>query len=216
MNIDVDGRRPLHNTLNLGQPRRSWMLGSLSNERDRLSLTLPRIQAVSDVLSAFGWTAVRQSIINERSSDPSALQPAILSNGTVGIWLTRLSDDHGFTKLALENLEPGELLDQVFLRMLTRRPTAREKRLYLAQITPGYDKRRTLTTKPVPEPKSRPPQYVSWYNHLDPVADEIRRREIEDARAGDPPTEKLDPAWRKRFEDVIWALVNSPEMIYTR
>jgi hypothetical protein len=36
------------------------------------------------------------------------------------------------------------------------------------------------------------------------------------ARAGDPPTEKLSVPWRERFEDLVWALVNSPEMIYTR
>jgi len=31
------------------------------------------------------------------------------------------------------------------------------------------------------------------------------------ARAGDPPTEKLDPSWRGRMEDVLWALLNAPE-----
>ena len=179
-------------------------------------MTLPRIQAVSDVLSAFGWSSVRQSIINQRRDDPTALQPAILSNGTLGIWLTRLSDDHGFTRLALQELTPEQLLDQVFLRMLTRYPTAQEKKIYLAQISPGYESRRTLVSPPVPERKTRPPRYVSWYNHLDPIADEIRRREIVSARKGDPPTGQLDSNWRERFEDVIWALVNSPEMIYTR
>ena len=216
MNIDVDGKRPLSSTLSLGQPRRAWMLASLSNERDRLSLTLPRIQAVSDVLSAFGWDPSRQTTINHRSPDPTALQPAIISNGTVGIWLTRLSDDHALTTLTLRNQSPEALLDQLFLRLLTRKPTATEKKLYLAQITPGYDSRRTSNSPPAPAEKLRPPRYVSWYNHLDPVADEIRRQEIIDARAGDPPTKKLAAPWRERFEDLVWALVNSPEMIYTR
>ncbi|MFT6863146.1 MAG: hypothetical protein ACJAVK_001707, partial [Akkermansiaceae bacterium] len=216
MNIDVDGKRPLNNTLSLGQPRRAWMLASLSNERDRLSLTLPRVQAVSDVLTAFGWNPSRHTTVNHRSNDPTALQPAIIANGTVGIWLTRLSDDHALTTLALQKQSPAQLLDKLFLRLLTRIPTPTEKKLSLAQITPGYDSRRTDSLPPPSSQKLRPPPYVSWYNHLDPVADEIRRQEIMAARAGDPPTEKLSVPWRERFEDLVWALVNSPEMIYTR
>jgi len=216
MNIDVDGKRPLKNTLDLGQPRRSWMLSSLSNERDRLSLTLPRIQAISDVLSAFGWDPVRQSVINKRPSEPTALQPAIISNGTMGIWLTRLSDDHALNRLALQNQTPGQLLDQVFLRLLTRYPTSSERELYIGQIEPGFETRFKFFQFHEPKNKIRPPRYVSWYNHLDPIADEIRRQEIKAARDGDPPSGSLDDDWRRRFEDLIWALVNSPEMIYTR
>ena len=216
MNIDIDGRRPLRNTLNLGLPRRAWMLVSLSNERDRLTLTLPRIQAVSDVLSAFGWSATRQASTSSRPSDPEALQPAILANGTMSIWLSRLSDDHSLTELALRDQSLGTFLDQLFLRLLTRKPNAEEKQLYLAHLKPGYETRRTSAKTPPAKTKTRPPRYVSWYNHLDPVADEIRRQEIIDARAGDPPTQKLASAWRERLEDLIWSLVNSPEMIYTR
>lgn len=216
MNIDIDGKRPLSNTLDLGQPRRAWMLASLSNERDRLTLTLPRIQAVSDVLSAFGWNPARQTTINQRSSDPTALQPAIISNGTVGIWLTRLSDDHALTRLALRDQNAEELLNKLFLRLLTRKPTSSEKETYLAHLLPHYDIRRTNTQPPSPEKKTRPPQYVSWYNHLDPVADNIRRQEIKAARTGAPPTNQLTTEWRKRLEDLIWSLINSPEFIHTR
>ena len=215
MNIDIDGRRPLVSSISLGQPRRAWMLASLSNERDRLSLTLPRVQAVSDVLSAFGWTASRQSSTSSRSTDPSALQPAILSNGTMGIWLTRLSDDHALTDFSLKNQSLDTFLDQLFLRLLTRKPTAEEKDLYRAHLEPGYQSRITDSSPTAPPGKTRPPLYVSWYNHLDPVADDLRRKEIIAARAGDPPTKRLDPAWRERFEDLIWSIVNSPEWIYT-
>jgi hypothetical protein len=215
MNIDIDGRRPLSNTLNLGQPRRAWMLASLSNERDRLSLTLPRVQAVSDVLSAFGWTASRQSTTSSRNTDPAALQPAILANGTMSIWLTRLSEDHALTHLALEDQSVDSLLDRLFLRLLTRKPTTEEKQLYLAHLAPGYETRRTSKTAPPATTKTRPPQYVSWYNHLDPVADDVRRQQIIATRAGDPATPRLTPAWRERLEDLIWSLVNSPEWIYS-
>ena len=216
MNIDVDGKRPLKNTLNLGQPRRAWMLASLSNERDRLSLTLPRIQAISDVLSAFGWDPARQTSIDQRPTTPTALQPAIISNGTASIWLTRLSDDHALTQLAINSQSPEVLLDHLFLRLLTRKPTIKERKIYLPKIRPGYETRRTPFNPTTTAEKTRPPRYVSWYNHLDPIADKIRRNEIKAARAGDPPTSKISPSWRRRFEDLIWALVNSPEMIYTR
>ncbi|SVA90712.1 uncharacterized protein METZ01_LOCUS143566, partial [marine metagenome] len=34
------------------------------------------------------------------------------------------------------------------------------------------------------------------------------------AREGDPPTRRLLAEWRERMEDVIFALVNSPEFIF--
>ena len=44
---------------NLGRARRAWMLGSTSNERDRPSLMLPRLQAVAEVMEVFGWRGAR-------------------------------------------------------------------------------------------------------------------------------------------------------------
>ncbi len=41
MNIDVDGGRKQEVSINLGPPRRAWQLTSMSNERDRPSLSLP-------------------------------------------------------------------------------------------------------------------------------------------------------------------------------
>ncbi len=76
VSLDIDGKRDMNNSISLGQPSRSWMLGSTSNERDRPSLSLPRVQAVSDVLEAFGWRGARQDATSSRETDPSALQPA--------------------------------------------------------------------------------------------------------------------------------------------
>ncbi len=210
--LDIDNQRDLGNSISLGKPHRSWMLTSTSNERDRPSLALPRMQAVCDVLSAFGWRGARQDPISKRDADPNVLQPAILNNGTLGVWLTRLSDDHGITRLALQEQPLDALVDQLFLKLLTRKPSAEERQHYTAHLAPGYEKRLTdLPDVPVEKSNRVRPKYVSWSNHLDAEATTVRLAEEAAARKGEPPTTKLNAAWRVRLEDVLWAIVNSPE-----
>jgi hypothetical protein len=214
VSLDIDGQRDLKNSITLGIPRRSWMLTSTSNERDRPSLALPRIQAVTDVLQAFGWRGARQEPTSRREQSPNVLQPAILSNGTMGVWLTRLSDEHGVTRLALREQPLPDFLDALFLQLLTRRPTAAERATYTAYLAPGYDTRvrpARLVDRRAPR---RPEPYVSWSNHLAPEATVERKKQEAAARRGDPPTDRLDPDWRGRLEDVLWSLVNSSEFIF--
>ncbi|WP_009961959.1 DUF1553 domain-containing protein [Verrucomicrobium spinosum] len=214
VSLDIDGRRDLGNSISLGHPRRSWMLTSTSNERDRPSLALPRNQAVCDVLGAFGWRGSRQDPVSKRDRESNVLQPAIISNGTVGIWLTRLSDDHGITALALEDRPVDQFVDTLFLKLLTRMPTAEEKQRYTEFLGAGYADRK-LSPVPVATPAPRvKPMYVSWSNHLDPVATTVRMAEETAARKGDPPTQKLDAAWRQKLEDALWALLNAPEWVF--
>src|SRR4051812_37859348 len=175
VSLDIDGLRNMDNSITLGRPRRSWMLTSTSNERDRPSLALPRIQAVADVLQAFGWRGARQEPISMRDLSPNVLQPAILSNGTMGGWLTRLSDDHGVTKLALEERPLDGFLDELFLRMLTRPPTAQERKTYVAYLREGYEKR--IVAPVAPKKVVRQPEpYVSWSNQHDPQATIIKQQ----------------------------------------
>ncbi len=223
--LDIDSIRETANSVTLGQPRRAWMLTSTSNERDRPSLALPRIQAVCDVLGAFGWRASRQDPLTQRESAPNSLQPAILSNGTMGVWLTRLSDDHGVTPLAFTAASPEALTEALFLRILTRRPTAAEKERFVALLEPGFEgrarnvafrfERGSFVNVAQPPSPRKPPYYVSWSNHLDADATVVRQAQEAEARRGDPPTPQLQEDWRRRAEDAVWALVNSPEFIFT-
>lgn len=238
VSLDIDGRRDLKSSISLGQPRRCWMLTSTSNERDRPSLALPRIQAVTDVLAAFGWRGARQDPTSKRETEPNALQPAILGNGTVGVWLTRLSDDHGITRLALQDRPLEKFVDTLFLKLLTRRPTDEERARYVEYLRAGYEARigspqpsgarqiarsdpkgeagAAIQSEVRPEPSSarRPPKYVSWSNHLDSEATVVRQQQEIDARRGDAPTTRLDAGWRQRLEDVLWALLNAPEWVF--
>ncbi|MBI5691766.1 MAG: DUF1553 domain-containing protein [Verrucomicrobia bacterium] len=215
VNLDVDSVRTIDNALDLGCARRSWMLASTSNERDRPSLTLPRTQAVAEVLEVFGWRGARPDPISgPREVAANVLQPALLSNGTLMLWLTRLGDDHGLTAFAREPQDLDGLIDRLFLRMLTRLPSPEERRLYHAYLAPGFASR--VVDAPTLSPETPPVRrkFVAWSNHMKSEANRLRLEEAEAARRGDPPTARLVPAWRERFEDVIWALLNAPEWIH--
>ena len=55
---------------------------------------------------------------------------------------------------------------------------------------------------------------VSWNNHFSVEANRIKIELERLAREGDPPTKRLRAKWRERMEDMIFALVNSPEFIF--
>ncbi len=213
MCLDLNGRRETDNAVDLGIPRRAWMLASLSNERDRPSLTLPRLQAVSDVMSALGWRGSRQDPSSSRDIAPNALQPAILASGVMSQWVTRLSEDHGLTEVALREQPVETLVEELFLRLLSRRPAEREKASFVSWLEVDYATRRVAN----PVLEYRPhvvPKLITWTNHLQPESDPAAQERIVAAQKGDPPTPRLEPKWRARCEDVVWALLNSPEMIY--
>jgi hypothetical protein len=213
VNLDVDSVRTIENALDLGRARRAWMLASTSNERDRPSLMLPRMQAVSEVLEVFGWQAARPAAgSGVRDVEANPLQPALLANGTMMTWLTRLSDDHGVTELALESQSLDRLIERLFLRLLTRLPSAEERSTYTALLRPGYSTRIVSTSLINLSPPSRQrTKFVAWSNHMVREANTLRLEEEAAARRGDPPTKRLDQEWRQRLEDVLWAVLNAPE-----
>jgi hypothetical protein len=212
LTLDVNGRGAINVFLNLGRPRRAWEFTSLSNERDRPSLALPKAQSVVDILSTFGWRDARQDALTVRDHEPNALQPAIMANGIVGRRITQLSDDSAFTELALQSIDTHEMVKQVFLRILSRPPTYEERAMMHDQIC------QTFAFRKVKGAKKREGREqvldVSWNNHLSSDSNRIKVKLERLAREGDPPTQRLRAEWRKQMEDVIYALINSPEFIF--
>jgi len=212
LTLDVDGRRPVTTFLNLGSPRRAWEFTSLSNERDRPALAIPKAQSVVDILKNFGWRDARQDAVTARDNAPNVLQPAILLNGIIGKRATQLSEDSAITALALEDIDKKELIEKLYLRILSRPPAGEEQALLLGHIDEAFASRILKDVKPAP--RLLKVYAVSWSNHLNAEATRIKLELERLAREGDPPTRRLRAEWRERMEDVVFALINSPEFIF--
>lgn len=214
LNMDLDGTRPYSQFLNLGEPERAWEFASLSNERDRPSLSFPFAQDFISMLKAFGWRASRQNPITVREQDPTVLQPAILANGVVARRITRLSDDSALTELALEHQPAEQLVARVFQRLLTRPPTPQERDMFVALLRDGYEDREIDVDPSQVQRHFRRPTGISWSNHFDPQANRIKIEMERLVEQGDPPSVRLQADWCERLEDMIWALINTPEFVF--
>ncbi len=213
ISFDLDGIRPWLQGGNYGVPRRAWQFPYLSNDRDRSTLTLPKAQAVTDLLTAFGWDGNRQSPVSDRTAEPSLLQPALLANGDAARRLTRLSDDSALLALCLDATSPESLVESLFLHTLTRQPRAEERAAFVALLAPGFKSRHAMGPfAPTPPRPTQP--YASWAHHHSDEAVLIKQREAEAVRTGPAPTNRLTTDWRERAEDALWALLNSPELVF--
>lgn len=209
-----DGYTTTASRMTLGKPSRAWMFAGLNNERDRPSLSMPRAQAVVDVLEAFGWIAERQQPIAQRNQDPNVLQPGILANGSLSMSLTRASDHSELANLAVQSETPSELLDELFLRFLARYPTPAEREILVDVVADGFADRALPEEKVVPVRPAPPLPQSTWTNHLVPEANRIQLEWQERVRQGPAADPRLNDAWRQRYEDVIWSLVNAPEFVW--
>jgi hypothetical protein len=214
MCIDIDGARPYTASLNLGEPERAWQFASLSNERDRPSLALPYAQPFVTFMETYGWRSSRQDPLTERNEEPTVLQPAVMANGVLSRRITRLSDDHALTELALRDQPLEDLVVQVYQRLLTRTPTASEREVFCKLLAEGYDDRICPDVASTPRKQDPRRGTVSWSNHLNPQANVIKSELEAVVREGDPPTVRLERDWRERLEDMTWTLINSPEFMF--
>jgi hypothetical protein len=213
MNVDVLSSRLETSSINLGLPMRAWQFTSMSNERDRPSLSLPAAQTAVTLLETFGWRASRQDPASYREKEPSVSQPAMLANGIVAKRIAQLSEDSVFVKLALEAETPADFVEAAFRQVLSRPPTASERDLFVELLADEFSMRKT-GAKPGVVPGWPARDGVSWANHLQPKSNELRVEWQQQVEKGDPPTTQLSSAWREKAEDMVWALVNSPEFVW--
>ncbi|QDT18225.1 DUF1553 domain-containing protein [Alienimonas californiensis] len=207
--IDADGARNEKQGQNFGRPRRAWEFVSLSTDRDRESLTVPRAEPFVELLGAFGWRGSRPDPRNVRDDSPDVTQPALLENGVLGERFTRLSDDSRFTEFALAADSPEELAERTVRTIFTRGPNAEEVALFKDLLADGWSERKS--GEPANPPHFLENPGVTWTNQF---ISEAAARQIElrkQVEAGDPPSARLTDDWRQRYEDVLWALLNSPE-----
>jgi hypothetical protein len=99
---------------------------------------------------------------------------------------------------------------------LTREPTSDERELFVELLSAGYADRidESQLNAPTPDLPGIRRTGVGWSNHLKGAASDVQIAAEETVRQGDPPTKKLRPEWRERFEDMLWTLMNSPEFIF--
>lgn len=213
LNVDVEGTRLETSSISLGRPARAWQFTSMSNERDRPSLSLPAAQTAVNVLEAFGWRSSRQDPLSVREKEPTVLQPAILANGVVARRAAQLSEDSALTRLALTAETPAEFVEVAYRQILSRQPTAEERDLFVELLASGFSERKTGAA-PGPVPGWPKRDGVSWSNHLQSKSNEIRLAWQKEVERGDPPTTQLAADWRERAEDLVWTLFNSPEFVW--
>lgn len=209
-----DGQRPIGKRQSLGCPKRAWMFASLNNERDRPSLSLPRARVIADVLQAFGWNGSRQRPIPFRDMEPNVLQPGVLANGTLATTLTRASLDSDVSARALAAESPETLVDEWFLRILCRQPTANEREAFAAALGNRFSERQLPDDQiKQPQPLTPLPQ-VTWFNHLQAETNTIQQELERRVSLGPPADPRLDPQWRGVYEDFIWSLVNHRDFVW--
>lgn len=196
--------------LNLGVATRAWQLTSLSNERDRPSLSLPKAAIVVECLEAFGWRGSRQEPVSHRETDANMVQPGVVANSAMSVKLSRMTEDAYFTQLALSAKTPAEFVQTAFEQVLSREPSSEELQTFVEQIQPDWDTR--IVTLAVPAAVPQPHRgFVTWANHFDVRSNQLMRDVEREIAAGPAPSARLKPEWRERAEDAVWALLNTPE-----
>ena len=166
-------------------------------------------------MRAFGWREDRSEPLTEREAATTVLQPGMLANGVLGTWITRLSPYSDLTRLAVEATSPEALVGELTLRFLGREPAEAESEAFSNLLEEGFS---TRLVEPVSKFQKQlfipDVREVTWSNHLSPEANIYAADVASKAALGPPATALLAADWRARMEDLVWALINSPEMTF--
>ena len=210
-----DGRQRWTEEQTLGVPRRAWMFASLNNERDRPSLALPHAQTTVDVLEAFGWNGSRQTPIFERATDPNVLQPGILANGTLVQSLSRASWRSELAELAVKAKSPDALIDEIFLRFLSRQPRPAERAAFLPALREGFETRLVPAAEQVIPNAPRASAAGDVAESRQPRGQHHPAWRWKSASGkARPPIPACAAAWREIYEDLVWSVINDREFVW--
>ncbi len=117
--------------LNLGVATRAWQLTSLSNERDRPSLSLPKAAIVVWNAWKLSVGAARTRTVSHRETDANMVQPGVVANGCDEHQTICLTEDSYFTQLALTAKTPEEFVQTAFQQVLSAKHRVKScKRLW--------------------------------------------------------------------------------------
>ncbi len=206
-----DGSQPRSTFPEMGRPARAWQLVCSASERDRISLGIPQVDMLNELLTAYGWRPQRQDPLDRPDATPTPLQPLALANGPAAAGLLDATADAWLTQAAREAESPAAFVQLISLAVLGRRASDVELSRLTSLVSDGFETRCTGEADPIESVYRR---RISWRNHFDPVADELVRARIAELEAGAAPTHQLTADWRERAEDLQWVLVNSPEFVW--
>lgn len=195
----------------LPRPQRAWQFAALPNERDRPALGMPVNQTIVDLMTAFGWSGSRQQPRTVRESTTNSVQALMMFNSPVSQRIVRLSEDSAVTELSLQPIPIDEFVNRLYLRTLGRRPDEVEREVVTGLLSGSFADR--LTNEPAGPIEPLNTFQPDWRKHLEPEQTRLMLQAQARVARGQPPTTRLTREFRERVEDVLWALINSPEFI---
>lgn len=146
--------------------------------------------------------------------DANLLQPGILANGILTTTLTRASWNSELAELAVHASSAADLLDELFIRILCRTPTASERDHFLPALQHGFENRvlpadQQLQITPLP-----PLPLITWFNHQRHAANATQQLLEARVEQGPPADPRLHGVWREVYEDLVWSLINHSEFVW--
>jgi len=137
-----------------------------------------------------------------------------MANGLVSREVVRLTDQSAWTHIVHQSSSADELVRLIYRQILSREPSDAEQQIFGELLSPGFASRVEsidVTTKDRPRLKRG---WISWSNHLNPEASRVKSELEAAVRRGTPPTRTINADYRERVEDMVWALLNSPEFVF--